>query len=402
MFGESDSESPRVPSPWSLILSPDPVEGDKVFYSKDANTTPKLSAEVEEGNVEYKLHLIHPSPARFARLVTQLKWRLLEGGGQALYELGVADSGSLIGLAPEDLKDTLDTLRSMAAEIGARVVVVKEIEVVGMGVREQDAREFAKKRRDRDKEKDKAVLKAKAKLNDSTHPDVAPASYASAASNMTSLASSLSSAMSLNSQSDIDLPAFDPDTSPSTSPSPPTLTIPTPPDAPQVTLSSELDESLALFTMDNDVETDSANICVQALDPQKTRHVVSATPSGPITPRHVFTTTPAIPIPVPSYRPITKSEKRRITRDLRRAERRNALQQHLERESLLPMTATSPLGPPVDMPTTLDGQGEGIDGSFEALSVTEKFPEEPTRMIVEAMVVRQLDFEEAFLDFTSV
>src|SRR5579863_1469151 len=82
-----------------------------------------------QGNVEYKLHIINPSSARFARLVTQMKWRLLEGGGQAIYELGVADSGALVGLAPDELRATLDTLHAMAAEIGAHVTIAKEIEV---------------------------------------------------------------------------------------------------------------------------------------------------------------------------------------------------------------------------------------------------------------------------------
>ena len=82
-----------------------------------------------QGNVEYKLHLINPSSARFARLVTQMKWRLLEGGGQAIYELGVADSGGLVGLAPDDLRASLGTLYAMAAEIGACVTISKEIEV---------------------------------------------------------------------------------------------------------------------------------------------------------------------------------------------------------------------------------------------------------------------------------
>jgi hypothetical protein len=73
--------------------------------------------------------LIEPSPERFLRLVTQLKWRLLEGGGQAYYELGVADSGQLVGLTRQNLERSLETLEAMAGEIGASVVVVKEIEV---------------------------------------------------------------------------------------------------------------------------------------------------------------------------------------------------------------------------------------------------------------------------------
>jgi len=122
MFGESESESPRVPSPWDVVLAPASV--DKLHYRQDELLLPKLAAEVEEGNVEYKLHLINPSSARFARLVTQMKWRLLEGGGQAIYELGVADSGALVGLAPDDLRASLDTLYAMA-EVGLRAQVDK-------------------------------------------------------------------------------------------------------------------------------------------------------------------------------------------------------------------------------------------------------------------------------------
>jgi hypothetical protein len=84
---------------------------------------------IYKGNVEYKLKLVAPSPARFARLVTQLKWRLYEGGGQCYYELGVTDNGLLIGLSRAHLEQSLETLEMMAGEIGASVIVVKEIEV---------------------------------------------------------------------------------------------------------------------------------------------------------------------------------------------------------------------------------------------------------------------------------
>lgn len=39
-----------------------------------------LPPELEEGNVEYKLKLVRPSCSRFEHLVTQMKWRLREGG----------------------------------------------------------------------------------------------------------------------------------------------------------------------------------------------------------------------------------------------------------------------------------------------------------------------------------
>ncbi|KDR73128.1 hypothetical protein GALMADRAFT_251691 [Galerina marginata CBS 339.88] len=134
MFGESESESPRVPSPWDSLISipPSPIAGPRRTHTPSplaAELIPRLVPEADDGNVEYKLQLLNPSAARFARLVTQMKWRLLEGGGQAYYELGVADSGDLIGLPREELEQSLETLEMMAGEIGASVIVVKEIEV---------------------------------------------------------------------------------------------------------------------------------------------------------------------------------------------------------------------------------------------------------------------------------
>ncbi|KAH7102819.1 hypothetical protein BKA62DRAFT_698909 [Auriculariales sp. MPI-PUGE-AT-0066] len=131
MFGESDDESnPHIGSPWDPLLSSSPSAETEL--KRRLQSSSRLTPEVEEGNVEYKLKLINPTPERFARLVTQLKWRLLEGGGQAYYELGVADSGQLVGLSRRDLDLTLETLEQMAGEIGASVIIVKEVEVPAM------------------------------------------------------------------------------------------------------------------------------------------------------------------------------------------------------------------------------------------------------------------------------
>ncbi len=69
---------------------------------------------MEEGNVEYKLKLLNPTASRFEHLVTQMKWRLREGHGEAIYEIGVADSGVLQGLTDQEMEDSLSTLRRMA------------------------------------------------------------------------------------------------------------------------------------------------------------------------------------------------------------------------------------------------------------------------------------------------
>lgn len=69
---------------------------------------------MEEGNIEYKLKLLNPTASRFEHLVTQMKWRLQEGHGEAIYEIGVADSGALRGLSTGDMEDSLTTLKKMA------------------------------------------------------------------------------------------------------------------------------------------------------------------------------------------------------------------------------------------------------------------------------------------------
>lgn len=47
-----------------------------------------LPPEPEHGNIEYKLKLVNPSNQRFEHLVTQMKWRLQEGHGEAIYQIG--------------------------------------------------------------------------------------------------------------------------------------------------------------------------------------------------------------------------------------------------------------------------------------------------------------------------
>ena len=52
----------------------------------------RFPPEPQEGNTEYKLKLICPTTERFQHLVTQMKWRLAEGGGEAVYQVNGSDS----------------------------------------------------------------------------------------------------------------------------------------------------------------------------------------------------------------------------------------------------------------------------------------------------------------------
>ncbi|KAJ1547403.1 GTP binding protein [Nowakowskiella sp. JEL0078] len=89
----------------------------------------RIPPEIEEGNVEYKFKLVDPPDERIEHLVTQMNWRLAEGHGEALYEIGVSDNGELTGLSKEDLDSTIFTLKKMAVVIGAEVMINRILDV---------------------------------------------------------------------------------------------------------------------------------------------------------------------------------------------------------------------------------------------------------------------------------
>lgn len=84
-----------------------------------------LPPEPQLGNIEYKLKLVNPTSQRFEHLVTQMKWRLREGKGEAVYEIGVQDSGFLSGLSDNEMSASLDTLKQMANKLGASTTILR-------------------------------------------------------------------------------------------------------------------------------------------------------------------------------------------------------------------------------------------------------------------------------------
>ncbi|KAF9325358.1 GTP binding protein [Podila minutissima] len=106
------------------------VPSNPLEVSPWVNHQGSLPPEVDiEGNIEYKLKLIATAPDRFEHLVTQLKWRLSEGHGNAIYEIGVADDGSFVGLSPEDMDVSLKTLHRMAEFLKADVTILRKVSV---------------------------------------------------------------------------------------------------------------------------------------------------------------------------------------------------------------------------------------------------------------------------------
>jgi GTPase len=87
----------------------------------------KREKELDTGNVEYKLTLTNLSSnkQKLDSLATQMHWRLGEGGGEAMYLLGVDDDGRLLGLSDAELEESEDTLKEIAALINAKISKIR-------------------------------------------------------------------------------------------------------------------------------------------------------------------------------------------------------------------------------------------------------------------------------------
>ena len=118
----------------SKLVESDPVGTvrvrTRVSSSHSEGDFTSLPPEPQQGNVEYKLKLVRPTEQRLEHLVTQMKWRLREGQGEAIYEIGVEDNGLMTGLCDEDMDSSLDTLREMARRLGATTEVLRDRVVV--------------------------------------------------------------------------------------------------------------------------------------------------------------------------------------------------------------------------------------------------------------------------------
>lgn len=113
----------------------------KLMEADETERGLQLPREIESGPVEYKRSLVSPTLERLNHLTSQLKWRLREGHGEALYEIGVEDDGTALGLSASDLQSSLQNLAEMARRLNAEISVLcerqgKEGKVVEMLVRE--------------------------------------------------------------------------------------------------------------------------------------------------------------------------------------------------------------------------------------------------------------------------
>ena len=85
--------------------------------------------ENDEGNIEYKRHLCSEElksydssyNIRFQQLITQMKFRIGEGNGIAIYYIGIEDDGTFFNVGKDQLKDSILVLKKMAIFLNAKV-----------------------------------------------------------------------------------------------------------------------------------------------------------------------------------------------------------------------------------------------------------------------------------------
>jgi GTPase len=72
--------------------------------------------EQEFGNIEYKSSLVDKSVDRVQKLASQMRFRVDEGEGEAIYVIGVSDDGSPVGVSDDDFTESFNNLSLAARE----------------------------------------------------------------------------------------------------------------------------------------------------------------------------------------------------------------------------------------------------------------------------------------------
>ena len=97
---------------------------------------PSQPPEKDDGNKEYKLHLLFnerkykkKNMEKFDIFLnkrgTQMLYRIYEGDGKAVYIIGIDDNGSNIGIDENSLNTSLDNIKLISETINAKVKSIR-------------------------------------------------------------------------------------------------------------------------------------------------------------------------------------------------------------------------------------------------------------------------------------
>ena len=78
--------------------------------------------ELDTGNLEYKLNMDNMTYEKFQRYSTQLKYRVLEGNGNAIYIIGITDNGNVVGL--NNYKKTINIFNNICLNVKCNIKLI--------------------------------------------------------------------------------------------------------------------------------------------------------------------------------------------------------------------------------------------------------------------------------------
>eukprot|EP01084_Bolivina_argentea_P126846 224492_1 len=82
-----------------------------------------LGKEDDDGFIEFKWKLICPLPERIQHLVTQMRYRINEGNGKCIYQIGVEDNGNPKGLSDVELNETIKTIYRLNKQLNGNIEI---------------------------------------------------------------------------------------------------------------------------------------------------------------------------------------------------------------------------------------------------------------------------------------
>lgn len=103
-----------------------------------------IPPENDDGNNEYKLKLVDTPTERLDQLATQMRFRVDEGFGEAIYTIGVTDDGRVLGLSESEYIETKKNLDILASKNNytftmlSEKIVEKDMKVYEFLVRESN------------------------------------------------------------------------------------------------------------------------------------------------------------------------------------------------------------------------------------------------------------------------
>lgn len=88
-----------------------------------------FSPEKDDGSIEYKLKLLNVADDRIKTLATQMRYRCQEGNGEAIYNIGVEDDGTMTGITDEEFNETIKNLNLVADKNNYSVSLLSSVPV---------------------------------------------------------------------------------------------------------------------------------------------------------------------------------------------------------------------------------------------------------------------------------